>query len=837
MGPNAPDTLPLPPSDTASVLVPSTSEAQSRKPRQGAPSPGPLRALRPLRGAIPTFRSRSTTTAQHHNALFQGKPFHLVISAIVLTVLVTAIISAPILPGQVDIQPGMPAAQDIYSPTYLRYDSKLLTDQARTKAAEDQSNEVWVQNTDLIQQNRAILDSNLAAVAKARENANVDTPNQPRPAVTFQGITVTEQMLNMLAVLPLESYQSWRDNAVLASYDANMRGRRLASDADVAGVRAALPDRLPSELSPLQREAAVAFVSPMLVVNMKLDDAQTSERRNQAAANVKPVVQIVQKGEVIMRQGELATPEAIEKMQEAGLLRRDLSFLGIVSMAALVGMFMLILHLYIYRYAPHVWHRQRQLMLIGLLVVVTITVARLFLPGHTYLPYLLPLAAVSMLVAALVDTNVAVVLTVVLAVLTGLIAASTNLSMDLVLYYAVGGLVGSFSLTRVERVSTFARAGLFVAVASFLTILALKAITGTPLDWPTLQNLALAVAFNGFVSASITYAAFSLLGTLFGITTPVQLMELAHPDQPVLRKLMQEAPGTYHHSLVVSNLAERAAEMIGADALLTRVSAYYHDIGKVMRPYYFIDNQSGMKNIHDELDPHESARIIAGHVIDGVEMGKKSHLPRRVLDAIPQHHGTMLIQYFYYKALQNDPNTNPDDFRYPGPKPQTKENAILMLADGVEATVRAMAQAGALDKPQVRNSDISESPGLYKDAASLPDDVVVNTVHKIISDRIEDGQLDECDLTVRDIARIQEAFVSMLKGIYHPRIQYPGAPSSARTTPPADAAPVPVEEPVLAQSPAGAGNGRHDGNGNGHGTEGLGSTDPLVMPEDAQKVS
>jgi cyclic-di-AMP phosphodiesterase PgpH len=277
--------------------------------------------------------------------------------------------------------------------------------------------------------------------------------------------------------------------------------------------------------------------------------------------------------------------------------------------------------------------------------------------------------------------------------------------------------------------------------------------------------------------------------------------------------------------------------MIGADALLTRVSAYYHDIGKVMRPYYFIDNQSGMKNIHDELDPYESARIIAGHVIDGVEMGKKSHLPRRVLDAIPQHHGTMLIQYFYYKALQNDPNTNPDDFRYPGPKPQTKENAILMLADGVEATVRAMAQAGALDKPQVRNSDISESPGLYKDAASLPDDVVVNTVHKIISDRIEDGQLDECDLTVRDIARIQEAFVSMLKGIYHPRIQYPPAPGSERTAAPADAAATPVEEPVLAQSPAGTGNGSHDGHGNGHGTEGLGSTDPLAMPEDAQKVS
>lgn len=770
--------------------------------------------------------------------MFRARPIHLVISAVLLTVLVTLIISAPLLPGQVDIQPGMPATQDIYSPTYLRYESKLLTDQARTKAAEDSSNEVWVQNTDLIQQNRAILDANLVAVATARDNANVDAPNQPRLPVTFQGITVTQEMLNMLTVLPPNSYQSWRDNAVLASYDANMRGRRLASDADVAGVRAALSDRLPSELSPLQKEAAVAFVSPMLAINMRLDDAQTAQRRNQAAADVKPVVQVVQKGEVIMRQGELATPEAIEKMQEAGLLRRDLSLLGIVSMGALVGLFMMLLHLYIYRYASHVWHRQRQLLLIGLLTVVTVAAARLFLPGHSFLPYLLPLAAVSMLVAALVDTNVAVLLTVILAVLTGLVAASNNLSMDLVLYYFVGGMVGSFSLTHVERVSTFARAGLFIAVASFLSTLTLKAITGTPVDWSIVQNLALAAAFNGLVSASITYAAFSLLGTLFGITTPVQLMELAHPDQPVLRKLMQEAPGTYHHSLVVSNLAERAAEMIGADALLTRVSAYYHDIGKVMRPYYFIDNQSGMKNIHDELEPHESARIIAGHVSDGIEMGKKSRLPRRVLDAIPQHHGTMLIQYFYYKALQNDPNTNPDDFRYPGPKPQTKENAILMLADGVEATVRAMAQAGALDKPQARNSDSSESPGLYKDAASLPDDVVVNTVHKIISDRIEDGQLDECDLTVRDIARIQEAFVSMLKGIYHPRVQYPGAsaPTAGSKVDAADDAPAPLEEAVRAPgTEATTLNGHSNGNnGNGHSTGGLHSTGPLVLPEEAE---
>ncbi len=750
---------------------PTPDNASSRSTQASGPSTGGLRALR---RAFPTFRSLYARQ-QAESVPYKGKPVHLIVSAILLTVLITLLMSIPLLPGQVELEPGTPAPQDIYSPAYQRFESQVLTDQAREKAREDPSNEVWVQDTNLIQQNRSIIQNNLSVLDMIRLDASMDSPPSSHREPAFQGITLTEELLNVLILLPQSEYQSWRDNGVFASYDSNMRGRRLASEADVAVARAALFDRLPSSFSTDEKEAAVAFVSPMIVVNMRLDEDQTNARREQAAANVVPVIQVVQKGEAILRQGELVTPEAIEKMQEAGLLRRDLTFAGLASTGALVGLFMLLLHLYIFRYTPQVWQRQRQVVLIGLLILGTVGVARVFLPGHAFLPYLLPLAAVSMLIAVLINTDVAVLVTLVLSVLTVLVANGTNLSMELTLYYFVSGLAGIFSLTHVERVSTFARAGAFIALSCFLAVFTLNVITAAPIDWNSIQSFVLAAVFNGVVSASITYAAFSLLGTLFGITTPVQLMELAHPDQPVLRRLMQEAPGTYHHSLVVSNLAERAAEMIGADALLTRVCAYYHDIGKVMHPYYFIDNQSGMKNIHDKLDPRESAAIIAGHVRDGVELGRKSRLPRRVLDAIPQHHGTMLIQYFYYKALKEDPNTNPDDFRYPGPKPQTKENAILMLADGVEATVRAMAQAGALDKPPTPNSDASESPGLYNNTASLPNDTLINTVHRIISERIEDGQLDECDLTVRDIARIQEAFVSMLKGIYHPRVQYPSS--------------------------------------------------------------
>ena len=647
--------------------------------------------------------------------------------------------TVPLLPGQVQIEPGVPASRDIYAPTFLRYKSKVMTEKARQDASNDPANEVWVQDTNIVQRQRSLLESNLSAVDAMRVNANADAPDQSRRQPVMQGITVTQQMLDMLVSLPDSDYEYWRDSNVLIAYNAMMRDRRLASESDVAAARAALPDRLTASLTPEERAAAVAFISPLITINMSLDQAQTDERRTEAVNNVKPVIQTVQKGEAILRQGELATPEAIEKMQEAGLLRRDVSVLTILSAGTLVGILMLLMHLYMYRYAPQVWRRQRQVILVGLLIIGTVGVARLFLPGHSILPYLLPVAAVSMLIAVLISTNVAVLVTFVLAVLTGLVATGNNLSMELPLYYFIGGLAGIFSLTRVEKVSSFAVAGGMIALGSFLTTLALRLLVGTPIDLTLLETLALEAIFVGGVAATITYASFSLLGTLFGITTPLQLMELAHPDQPVLRRLMQEAPGTYHHSLVVSNLAERAAEMIGADALLTRVCAYYHDIGKVVRPYYFIDNQAGMKNVHDDLPPRESAAIIAGHVTDGIELGRKNRLPKRVLDAIPQHHGTMLIKYFYVKASKEDPNVDPDDFRYPGPKPQTKENAILMLADGVEATVRAMAQAGALDKPVTRNSDASESPGLYNDTASLPEDVVAEVVHKTISERIEDG--------------------------------------------------------------------------------------------------
>jgi len=271
-----------------------------------------------------------------------------------------------------------------------------------------------------------------------------------------------------------------------------------------------------------------------------------------------------------------------------------------------------------------------------------------------------------------------------------------------------------------------------------------------------LQLLAMGVA-NAILSSSLTFVTFSLIGRLFGITTSLQLLELARPTHPLFKQLLTKAPGTYHHSIITSNMAERAAEAIGADALLARVGSYYHDIGKTTRPYFFAENQNDGENPHDRLDPRTSAEIIIAHTADGLALARKYGLPDKVRDFIAEHHGTNLVTYFYRRANQENPqgSVNEELFRYPGPKPQSKETAIVMLADSIEAWVRANRPATQAEMERV--------------------------IRQVINDRLVSGQLDECDLTLRDLDKIREAFSSVLQGIFHPRVQYPEkAPQPSR---------------------------------------------------------
>jgi putative nucleotidyltransferase with HDIG domain len=259
--------------------------------------------------------------------------------------------------------------------------------------------------------------------------------------------------------------------------------------------------------------------------------------------------------------------------------------------------------------------------------------------------------------------------------------------------------------------------------------------------------MALATGVNGISSGMLAAGAFVTVGVLFGVTTRVQLMELSQLNAPLLRRLQDEAPGTFHHSIIVGNLAERAADLVGADPLLTRVGCYYHDIGKVLQPGMYVENQLGGTSPHETMSPEESSQIIRQHVSEGMELARRERLPARVVEFIPEHHGTRVVAYFYRKAAERDPTTDPAEYAYPGPRPQSKETAIVMLADSTEATVRSSP-----DRSQERIDQI---------------------VEEVIAERVAEGQLDDSDLTLRDLRTIAASFKATMRAVYHPRVQYP----------------------------------------------------------------
>jgi putative nucleotidyltransferase with HDIG domain len=450
------------------------------------------------------------------------------------------------------------------------------------------------------------------------------------------------------------------------------------------------------------------------------------------------------------------------------------------------------LGLYAYVFQPRELRTFRRLLLLALVMALSVAVAKLFLsitlPDHDrrYLPYLLPLAAAPMLVATLLDTGLGLVAAAVLALLTAFVgyqlpAARAFLlihpidSLQMASVFLLGSVVGVSVVHRAARTSRYLMAGAAVSAVSFAALLAFWLLYpdrhATDLLW-----MIAAAALGGMLAAVITVGAALILGPVFGITTRMQLMALGQLDHPLLRQLQEQAPGTFHHSVVVGNLAERAADLIGADALLVRVGCYFHDIGKVAKPAYYIENQTQGQSPYDALSPLDSAQMVSNHVRAGVEMARRHRVPEPVRAFIPEHHGTRLVTYFYRKAAAADPATDPEKFRYPGPKPQSRETAIVMLADSVEAVVRS-----SRDRSAERISAL---------------------VSAVVAERTAEGQLEECDLTLRDLKTVVASFTGTLRGVYHARIDYPAPAAGERSTIAAAlGAPAPLVGPMDGTAP------------------------------------
>ncbi len=432
---------------------------------------------------------------------------------------------------------------------------------------------------------------------------------------------------------------------------------------------------------------------------------------------------------------------------------------------------------YLYLFQPREVSNLGRLAMVGLLVILWVAAAKVFLSltlpdnDRLFLSYMLPVAAAPMLVATLLDRGLALAVALVVALLAAFagfydqdvppVGATSPLNaFPMASVFLLSGLAGIYAVFQAERMQRYLLAGGMVALVSFLLLLAFWLLDDAR-QGQDLPLMLLASGIAGMLSAVITVGGSVVLGLLFGISTRVQLMELGQLSHPLLRRLQEEAPGTFHHSVVVGNLAERAADLVKADALLVRVGCYFHDIGKVSQPEYYIENQLGGDNPHDRLTPKASAAIVSQHVRAGLELARKYRLPAPVRAFISEHHGTRLVTYFYRKASAQDPTVDAEKFRYPGPKPTSKETAIVMLADSVEAVVRSS-----------------------RDRSPERIDALVDGV---MAERLAEGQLDQCDLTLRDLRVIGESFKATLRGIYHPRIEYP--------------APTPVEARAAASAP------------------------------------
>ena len=449
------------------------------------------------------------------------------------------------------------------------------------------------------------------------------------------------------------------------------------------------------------------------------------------------------------------------------------------------------LGLYLHLFQPRELNSVLRLSMLALLTVVWVAAAKFFLSitlpdnDRLFLSYMLPVAASPMLIATLLDDGLAVAVAALLALLTAFVGfylpdARETLAehpldpLQMATVFLLGGLMGIFAVHRAERMNRYLVAGGVVTVVSFIVLLSFWLLTDDR-DAADPVWMIVATGLGGLLSAVIVVGATVILGLMFGITTRIQLMELAQLNHPLLRRLQEQAPGTFHHSVVVGNLAERAADLVGADSLLVRVGCYFHDVGKVVKPVYYIENQIQSENPHDKLSPAASAKVVADHVHAGLELARRHRVPPRVRAFVPEHHGTRLVTYFYRKAAANDATTDPEKFRYPGPRPQSKETAIVMLADSVEAVVRSSRDRSV--------------------------DRIDSLVHAVIAERVAEGQMDECDLTLRDLKTIADSFKTTLRGVYHPRIEYPEPTAAEKAMVAVGASPSPLAGPMDGTAP------------------------------------
>ncbi len=649
--------------------------------------------------------------------------------------------------GIASLRVGEVSPINLNAPQSLTFVSEVLTSDALAAVASAVQPVYDPPDPNIIRQQTQLAQQILAYIRDVREDIYGTFDQRVADLDAINALDLSEGVRRRIVEFNDENWEAVASE-VLNTLSFAMR--ESIREADLPRVRAQLGNQVSVRFNEEERAVIVALVSDLIRPNTFLNSAATEAARAEAQAQVVPITRTIVRGERILSEGELISPLAYEALGALGLLTPpELDVWALMSGVIVVLLTMALIGLYLARYSPLLLYRRvRMLMLLGSVFIVVLLAVRLLALGEYEAVF--PYAMLALLFVAIVGTHEAIIGTTALGILSGYMA---NGSLEIAALIIVGGWVGALTLRSTQRLNAFFLSGAIVAVVNTAILIAFRFGTSDSIARSDLLgSLALAFLSGVVLLPAITIALMFVLTQLFNLPTALRLLDLSQPNKPILQRMLREAPGTYQHSLQVANLAEQAAERIGADAQLVRVAALYHDIGKMENPLFFSENQPDPSlNPHNRLnDPYRSAAIIIEHVTKGEEMAQAAGLPRRLRDFILEHHGTTRVGYFYRVALEraNGDASQVDSsaFEYPGPRPRSRETALLMLADTCEATIRSM-------QPKTRAE-------------------IAHIVKEMFNVKREEGQLDDSGLTLTDLAQTQATFIEIFQGMYHHRIKY-----------------------------------------------------------------
>ncbi|HAT4306995.1 TPA: HDIG domain-containing protein [Clostridium perfringens] len=611
--------------------------------------------------------------------------------------------------------------------------------EARKKEAEEKVDKQYSLRTDVQKQSEEKIKGFFSSVEKVLAQ---DKPEEEKakliPRVPFK---ITDAQANKIASMneqDIKKLESLCIDALNKAYEAPIED---GNNQDLKDAKKEYTDFISSsDLSDSEKAIALNFVN-VVEPNFFYDKEKTDELIKETLKQVPPVM--IKKNQIVVSEGEPVTAHQLELLGTLGLLSDSASGIYIyIALGILVIIVMYLQYGYIHKYYPNINKEFSKIVMISILNVFPVILARLF---GMMSNYIIPLACMPMLITLLLNYKISLVFSMLNVILIG---GAVGFNPNIIILAILNVVLGGTLLRKMQQRNDILYSSITVAVLS--SILTFSVGTLTTNNFMEILADSTFAAAGAVLSGILTIGVLPFFESTFDIVTNAKLLELSNPNNPLLKKLLMEAPGTYHHSILVANLAELAAEQVGGNPLLARIGAYYHDVGKTKRSYFFRENQFGKKNPHDRLKPEVSSKIIISHVKDGSELAKEYNLPKTIHDFIVTHHGETLVKYFYLTVKNNSENPDEvkeEDFKYPGPKPMSKEQGIVMLADSTEAAVRSI------------NEPTEEK--------------IEKMVNNIIDDKLATGQLDNCDLTLRDISKIKKCFLKALNGIHHERIEYP----------------------------------------------------------------